>query len=117
LAHIVNLSPDIIKVDRDITHEIDGDPVRRALTSALVGFAADTGAELVAEGIETEAELETVRSLGIRRGQGYLLGRPAPIATLARLHGKIHRSVERGREGTGGQASPGGIRASTCAPR
>jgi EAL domain-containing protein (putative c-di-GMP-specific phosphodiesterase class I) len=116
LAHIVNLEPDIIKVDRDITRKIDGDPVRRALTSALVGFAADTCAELVAEGIETPAELQTIRSLGIRRGQGYLLGRPAPIARFGLGRGKLRGSM-RGGEGAGRQTLSAQARVSAFSHR
>jgi EAL domain-containing protein (putative c-di-GMP-specific phosphodiesterase class I) len=82
LAHILKLAPEMIKLDRDITRGIDSDPVRRALAGALVRFAAETGAEVTAEGIETEAELDATRALGISCGQGYLLGGPLPIASL-----------------------------------
>lgn len=61
-------------------HGIDRDPIRRALVSGLAFFASETGCELIAEGIETEEELKAVRGLGIGLGQGYLLGRPAPVA-------------------------------------
>lgn len=82
LAHILKLSPDIIKLDRDLARGIDDDPIRRSLAAALVAFAARTGAKVVAEGLETEAELRTVRELGIAYGQGYLLGRPGPPEAL-----------------------------------
>lgn len=79
LSHIRQLLPDVIKVDRDLTHGIHGDPVRQALATALVAFAERTGAIVVAEGIEQAAEAETIRQLGVGFGQGYFLGRPAPI--------------------------------------
>ncbi|HET6507816.1 MAG TPA: EAL domain-containing protein [Baekduia sp.] len=82
LAHILKLSPDIIKLDRDLARGIDDDPIRRSLAAALVAFAHRIGAQVVAEGLETEAELSTVRELGIALGQGYLLGRPGPPAAL-----------------------------------
>ena len=82
LAHILTLAPDIIKLDIALTHGVDGDPARRALASALVGFAADLGALLIAEGVETHAELTTLRDLGVTCGQGFHLGRPARPATL-----------------------------------
>ncbi len=82
LSHIVNLAPDLIKLDRRFTTGIDVDPVRRALAQALVSFAQETGAKVIAEGIETTAELDTVRDLGIPYGQGYLIARPAPVATV-----------------------------------
>ena len=79
LAHILKLAPDFIKLDRALTTGIDRDPVRRALAASLVGFAKETGAIIVAEGIETAAELEILRGLGIRYGQGYHLGRPSAL--------------------------------------
>ncbi|MEO8571034.1 MAG: EAL domain-containing protein [Chloroflexota bacterium] len=63
-----------------MVHGIDRDPIRRALVSGPAFFASETGCELIAEGIETEEELKAVRGLGIGLGQGYLLGRPAPVA-------------------------------------
>jgi EAL domain-containing protein (putative c-di-GMP-specific phosphodiesterase class I) len=78
LSHIVKLAPDIIKLDMELVRGIDIDPVRRSLATAVVAFAADTGARVTAEGVETEAELQTLRVLGTSYGQGYLLGRPGP---------------------------------------
>ncbi len=76
LQHIIQLQPDIIKLDMGLTRNIDHDPARRALASALIFFARETGCQIVAEGIETAAEMETLKLLGITKGQGYLLGRP-----------------------------------------
>lgn len=77
LTKLVNLAPEIIKLDRALVERIDKDPTRQALVRAGVGFAAALGAALVAEGIETEAELAMLRELGITLGQGFHLGRPA----------------------------------------
>jgi len=82
LAHILKLVPDFIKLDRELTSGIDRDPVRIALASALVGFAAGLGAEIVAEGIETASELAVLRGLGIRYGQGYFLWRPTSVELI-----------------------------------
>jgi EAL domain-containing protein (putative c-di-GMP-specific phosphodiesterase class I) len=79
LSHILKLAPDFIKLDRELIMGIDVDPVRRSLASALVAFAAESGAEVLAEGIETRDELDVVRALGVRFGQGYFIGRPAPL--------------------------------------
>lgn len=76
LQHIVRLRPDIIKLDMSLIRAIDSEAPRRALASALVYFAADTGSTIVAEGIETEAERDTLQRLGISIGQGYLFARP-----------------------------------------
>ncbi len=80
LQHILGIRPDIIKLDIHITRGIDADPVRRALAASLVRFGDDTGAVIVAEGIETAPELETLQHLGVSWGQGYHLGRPGPLA-------------------------------------
>lgn len=95
LGNIVNLAPDLIKLDRQFTRGIDLDPVRRALAGALVSFAADTGAEVIAEGIENADELATVRELGIRYGQGYFIARPAPLAALPRELPHLHQHLVR----------------------
>jgi EAL domain-containing protein (putative c-di-GMP-specific phosphodiesterase class I)/putative methionine-R-sulfoxide reductase with GAF domain len=76
LSHVVQVAPDLIKLDIEIIRGIDLDPVRRSLVNAVVSFACETGSEIVAEGIEARDELEVLRSLGVRYGQGFLLGRP-----------------------------------------
>ena len=83
LMHVLKLAPDYIKLDRQLTRGIDGDRVLRALASSLVRFAAETGAVLVAEGVENGAELTTLRNVGVRYAQGYHLSRPAPLAQLS----------------------------------
>jgi EAL domain-containing protein (putative c-di-GMP-specific phosphodiesterase class I) len=79
LQHILRLQPEFIKLDRILVTDIDSDPARQALARALVSFARETGAGLIAEGIESGAELETLRALGVQYGQGYHLGRPRPL--------------------------------------
>lgn len=79
LRHILRLRPDIIKLDRAIISGLDQDPARRALVASLVHFAVDTGAAVVAEGVETEGEHEMLASLGVSLGQGYLFCRPQPL--------------------------------------
>lgn len=65
-----------MKLDRSWIDGIDVDPAKRALVAGLQSFASETGASIVAEGIETGTQLEVVQSLGISYGQGYLLGLP-----------------------------------------
>jgi EAL domain-containing protein (putative c-di-GMP-specific phosphodiesterase class I) len=69
--------PTYLKLDRSLISGIDADPDRGALVSAMLGYVSQTGGHLIAEGVETEAELETLRALGVTLIQGYLLGRPA----------------------------------------
>jgi EAL domain-containing protein (putative c-di-GMP-specific phosphodiesterase class I) len=77
----LNLRPDVIKLDIGLIRGIDSDPARRALGSALLHFGFDAyRAAMVAEGIETEAEFNTLRALGCHFGQGFYLGRPGRIS-------------------------------------
>ena len=76
LRHILELSPNLVKLDVGLIRGIDVDPARQALIAGMDYFAGKRKLRLVAEGIETTAELETLRHLGIGYGQGYLLGRP-----------------------------------------
>jgi EAL domain-containing protein (putative c-di-GMP-specific phosphodiesterase class I) len=79
LRHALQLAPDMVKMDISLTRGIDRDPGRRALATALISFADETGAMIVAEGIETAGELHALRDLGVRYGQGFYLARPAPL--------------------------------------
>jgi EAL domain-containing protein (putative c-di-GMP-specific phosphodiesterase class I) len=79
LSNILELTPDIIKFDVALTRDVDTDPVRHSLGSSLVSFAAQLDSVVVAEGIETEGELNTLKEIGFGYGQGYHLGRPGPL--------------------------------------
>ena len=77
LSHILRLAPDIVKLDLSLTRDISRDPMRDALASSLVDFAAGIDATIGAEGIETQSELDRLRVLKVRYGQGFHLGAPA----------------------------------------
>ncbi len=76
--HVLELSPDFIKLDISLIRGVGSDPSHRALASGLTSFADDVGATIVAEGIETVDELHALADLGVRFGQGHYLGRPSP---------------------------------------
>jgi EAL domain-containing protein (putative c-di-GMP-specific phosphodiesterase class I) len=84
--HILALRPDMIKMDRSITENIDADTARRALATALVIFGGEIGATVIAEGVETEAEIVALRRAGIHRAQGFALAPPAPLPLPAVLY-------------------------------
>ena len=84
LRHILEIRPQIVKLDIALVRGVNADPARRALISSMVGFAAETDCALVAEGVETDADLAALRALGVTYGQGYLFGRPVPIEQLLR---------------------------------
>jgi EAL domain-containing protein (putative c-di-GMP-specific phosphodiesterase class I) len=79
LRHALQLTPDIVKMDISLTRDVDRDAGKRALASALISFADETGMTIVAEGIETAAELDTLTELGVRYGQGFYLAEPSSL--------------------------------------
>jgi EAL domain-containing protein (putative c-di-GMP-specific phosphodiesterase class I) len=79
LRHILELRPQFVKLDISLVRNIDSDPARQAMVTGMAHFAQNTECELIAEGIETDAELAELIRLGIQLGQGFLLGKPAPI--------------------------------------
>lgn len=74
---LAEFQPEILKLDLNLTRGIDADPVRRAIVAGTVRMGEDLGMTIVAEGIETEAEMQAVVALGVTRMQGYLFARPA----------------------------------------
>ncbi len=79
--HLIRLQPDIIKLDISLVRGIHRNSGQRALASALVAFAGDVGARVIAEGVEEQGELEALRDIGVLWAQGYYLGRPAALPT------------------------------------
>lgn len=87
LAQIVQLAPDILKVDGVLIRDVAQCPAKQAMISALTMFGARMGIEVVAERIETAEELSTVQVLGVGYGQGYQLARPYYLDATARRAG------------------------------
>ncbi|HQY34581.1 MAG TPA: EAL domain-containing protein [Actinotalea sp.] len=79
LRHIVQLAPDIIKLDISLTQDLSASPLRRALAGSLIEFADQTGAQLLVEGIEEIDDLVAWTHLGAHAAQGFLLGRPSAL--------------------------------------
>jgi len=85
MRHILNVAPDIIKLDVSMTRNIDTDRMRRALASALIEFSRQTACRIVAEGVETSGEMDTLRQLGVHKAQGYFLSHPLPLPEFLAL--------------------------------
>jgi EAL domain-containing protein (putative c-di-GMP-specific phosphodiesterase class I)/GGDEF domain-containing protein len=88
LNMIVDVAPDFIKLDMNLVRDIDKDNMKISLCRAFVEFCRNENINLIAEGIETEAELKILTKLGVGFGQGYFLappgnqfGEPAPEIT------------------------------------
>ncbi len=79
---ILDVRPEIFKVDRHIAAGCTDDPHRQAVLESIVGLASRFGGRVVAEGIETVEDLRTVRELGVGLVQGYLFSRPRKPAEL-----------------------------------
>jgi len=71
---IMEIAPDFIKTDLTLVRGIDTDAPRREVVRAINALAVGMGAQVIAEGIETDRELRTLRELGVRYGQGYYFG-------------------------------------------
>jgi diguanylate cyclase (GGDEF)-like protein len=78
LQRLMRVRPDIVKLDRDLTHDIHHDAARMALVESFVRFARDVGATVCAEGVESLDELAVLADLDVQWGQGFVLARPAP---------------------------------------
>jgi len=76
LQTIAEIRPDYLKVDMSLVRNLDRDPIKRELIETIRRFSDSTGITLVAEGVETREELETLASAGVRCAQGYLFAKP-----------------------------------------
>ena len=73
---LAEFQPDIIKLDMALVREIDHDPVRQAIVQGTLGVCRALAIEVIAEGVETAAELALLQSMGIQLFQGFLFARP-----------------------------------------
>lgn len=80
MSHVLELFPDLLKLDISITSRICVDPRRQALVAAYVTFTERLGLKIIAEGIETENQLHMLLGLGVYAGQGYYIGKPVPVS-------------------------------------
>lgn len=83
LRHAIAVSPDLVKLDLSLVQGVHADPAKQAVVAAVCSLATGMGARVIGEGIETREDLDCLVSLGVQLGQGYLLGRPAVVATGA----------------------------------
>ena len=94
LKQMMRVSPDIVKLDRDLIKRIHADPARMALVESFVRFARRIGATVCAEGIESLDDLEVLSDLDVQWGQGYALGRPdAPWARVSPVAAGVCRTA------------------------
>ena len=82
LNQLVNLRPDFIKLDIFLTRDIASDCVKRALATAMLGFANEVDATIIAEGAENAETVRALEVLGVDYVQGYYFGLPQPVGAL-----------------------------------
>ncbi|SDE19946.1 PAS domain S-box-containing protein/diguanylate cyclase (GGDEF) domain-containing protein [Blastococcus fimeti] len=82
LTHLTKLPIDMVKLDRAFVSRIDRDAKTRALCESIVGIGRALGMSVVAEGVETSAQLAVLSGFGCDYAQGFLLARPMPLEQL-----------------------------------
>jgi EAL domain-containing protein (putative c-di-GMP-specific phosphodiesterase class I) len=100
LRHVLELRPALVKLDASLVSGIDRDRDKRYVLEMAGIVAERIDAQLLAEGVERPAELETLRALGVPLGQGHFLGSPAPPWTGLRAEAStvFHHGGEIDRE-------------------
>ncbi|MHB1620353.1 MAG: EAL domain-containing protein [Sulfuricella sp.] len=88
------LRPEYVKIDMHFIQGIDQDPVKHQFVSSIQQIAKKSGTRIVAEGIETEAELQVIKDIGITCGQGYYLARPSGQPVMA-LPAEVVKVLEK----------------------
>ena len=82
LNHILECAPGTLKIDAAVVRGVNENPAKTAMIEALVRFGQRLDVLVVAEGIETSAELAALRAAGVPVGQGYYLGRPGDLTAI-----------------------------------
>jgi EAL domain-containing protein (putative c-di-GMP-specific phosphodiesterase class I) len=82
LGTIKQLPVELLKIDRTFTDELETDPDDQAIVKAVIALAGSLGLGVVAEGVERPSQVEGLRELGCRVGQGFLLGRPQSASAI-----------------------------------
>lgn len=88
LRHLTSLPIDLVKLDRSVVRGIDRDTCNQVLAEAVRVVCQSRGTVVLAEGVESEAEIDTLRRLGVQRVQGYAVARPMGLAELVAFLGR-----------------------------
>ena len=85
LGALATLEPEVVKLDMSLVRDIDRHPTKRRVVGAIATLCRELGSRVIAEGVETQAELRTVRDAGIDLIQGFLFARPTREITIPLL--------------------------------
>jgi PAS domain S-box-containing protein len=107
-TYLKQLAVDYLKIDQEFVRDIKRNSASRRVVEAVVTLASGFGLRTVAEGVEDEHTLELLQNLGVDYGQGFLIGRPAPLVTDAsQANGyRVAQSTGSPRPGAARRASP-----------
>ncbi|HET6908819.1 MAG TPA: EAL domain-containing protein, partial [Mycobacteriales bacterium] len=100
LSSIHTLPVSVVKIDQSFVSRLPHDASAEALIAAISALCEQLAITVVAEGLETDQQARTVRDLGCRIGQGYLLGRPQPIEAFTTEALRLHDRAARARQAT-----------------
>ena len=76
------LRPEYVKIDMHFVQSVNANPLKQQFIRSIQSIALSSGTQVIAEGIETDAEFRVIRDIGIAYGQGYFIARPNPIPPL-----------------------------------
>lgn len=79
LLHVMHLRPEYVKIDRQLIDRLPADEFQISIVNVLVGLGRAIGARVIAEGVESQAQADTLRILGVTSGQGWFYGMPGPL--------------------------------------
>ncbi|MFB2833331.1 EAL domain-containing protein, partial [Floridanema evergladense] len=85
LNYLQQLPFDILKIDQCFVRDVDRNSKKQAITKAIIDMAHQLGLKVIAEGVETEGELQFLRQNGCDEMQGYLFSRPVPFSDFKKL--------------------------------
>ncbi len=92
LAYLRRLPIDIVKIDRSFVTDLPGDADAGAIVGAIIVLSHKLGLNVIAEGVETQAQVEYLREQGCDQAQGYLFGQPQPLEALSPRRASERRS-------------------------
>ncbi|AFZ59080.1 EAL domain-containing protein [Anabaena cylindrica FACHB-243] len=93
LSYLRDLPVDTLKIDRSFVSRIDRDEQNLGIVQAIITLAHTLGLDVIAEGVETVAQMKRLRSLGCKYGQGYLFSQPMPSSLLSQWLQKANKEI------------------------
>jgi EAL domain-containing protein (putative c-di-GMP-specific phosphodiesterase class I) len=90
ISNLLDLGFDLLKIDRQFVTGVDREQNAKAICAALIALARGLKTEVLAEGVETEAEVAALRAMGVQRFQGFYFSRPLPAAEFITVASDLH---------------------------